>query len=165
MPWIKPVKQKEMKELDINNKKDGPLSIFDRMLANAPDLYEAFIPLQKAIVKTSISDDLREAIITFVSMKNGCEFCTTSHKEVLAGYTDQLDVLDWLENYSENDMSKEWKAALQYSERLIAKPVEVTRDDIKSLDVCGYSSRQIAELNQIVAYTSYTNQLSIGLGL
>lgn len=165
MPWIKPVKQKDMKELDINNKKEGLLPLFDRLLANAPDLYEAFTPLQKAIVKTSISDDLREGIITFVSMKNGCEFCTYSHKEALEDYIDQLNVLNWLENYSENDMSKEWKAALQYAERLIAKPVEVTREDIKYLEACGFSSKQIAELNQIVAYTSYTNQLSIGLGI
>ncbi|ARI75918.1 hypothetical protein HM131_03335 [Halobacillus mangrovi] len=165
MPWIKPVKQKDIKELDICNKKEGPLPLFDRMLANAPDLYEAFIPLQKAIVRTSISDDLREAMITFVSMKNGCEFCTNSHKEALEGYIDQLDVLNWLESYTENDMSEEWKAALRYAERLITKPAEVTKEDVKSLEACGYTTKEIAELNQIIAYTSYTNQLSIGLGL
>ncbi|KHE68801.1 carboxymuconolactone decarboxylase family protein [Halobacillus sp. BBL2006] len=145
MPWIKPIKQKEMEELCIEHKKEGPSPLFDRMLANDPDLFEAFVPLQKAIKETSMCDSLREAIITFVSMKNGCDFCTKAHKEALEQYIDQPDLLSWLENYSDYEMSEEWKAALQYAERLIAKPADVTIEDIRRLEACGYTPKQIVE--------------------
>ncbi|RWZ58835.1 hypothetical protein EQV77_07705 [Halobacillus fulvus] len=161
MPWIKPVKQKEMKQLN-----DGAAAtVFDRLLANEPDTYQAFLPLQKAIKETSLSDELRELVITFVSMKNGCEYCTESHSKVLGGLVDQPNLLEWLESYRESDMKEEWKAVLNYAEKLTAKPVEVTKEDIERLKAGGYDTKEIVEINQTIAYTSYTNQLSIGLGL
>ncbi|GEN53399.1 carboxymuconolactone decarboxylase family protein [Halobacillus faecis] len=165
MPWIKPVKQKDMKELNVQNTIPNPAPLFDRLLANNEKLYEAFLPLQKAMKETDIPDDLREAVITFVSMKNGCKYCTASHSKLLEELVDQEDVLNWLSHYKESDMSEEWKAVLTYAERLIAKPVEVTKEDVERLKKQGYDEEKIAALNQIVAYTSYTNQLSMGVGL
>lgn len=165
MPWIKPVKQKEMKELNVQHNMPNPAPLFDRLLANDEKLYEAFLPLQKAIKETDFPDNLREAVITFVSMKNGCKYCTDSHSKLLEELVDQEDVLNWLKNYKESEMSEEWKAVLTYAERLIAKPVEVTKEDVERLKEHGYDAQKMSALNQIVAYTSYTNQLSMGLGL
>ncbi|KGX92480.1 hypothetical protein N781_16230 [Pontibacillus halophilus JSM 076056 = DSM 19796] len=165
MPWIKPVKQKEMKELQINGNIPEPSPLFDRLLANDPSIYEAFLPLQKAIKETDLPDDLREAVITFVSMKNGCQYCTESHSKLLQDYVNVNDVKEWLQDYPQSTMSEEWKAVLSYADKLIAKPVEVTKEDVERLSESGYTPKQISQINQTVAYTSYTNQLSIGLGL
>lgn len=165
MPWIKPVKQKEMKKMNVEGNIPNPAPLFDRLLANDERLYEAFLPLQKAIKDTGIADDLKEAVITFVSMKNGCNYCTASHSKLLAEYVDREDVLKWLENYPSSDMSDEWKAVLTYADRLIVKPVKVTKEDVMRLEDYGYNEQRLAQLNQVVAYTSYTNQLSMGLGL
>ncbi|WP_079477792.1 carboxymuconolactone decarboxylase family protein [Halobacillus salinus] len=161
MPWVKPIRQHQFK----NQFEGQAATVFDRLLANAPDIYESFVPLQQSIKQTSLPNDLREAIITFVSMKNGCEYCTKSHVELLRSYIEEEDLLTWLEHYKDSNMQEEWKAVLQYAERLIAKPVQVTKEDMVRLKEFGYSSEQLVEINQTVAYTSYTNQLSIGLGL
>lgn len=161
MPFIKPTRQAVMKQLTGGE----TASVFDRLLANDPDTYESFLPLQKAIKQTSISDELREAVITFVSMKNGCEYCTNSHAEVLGNYLDKDDVLPWLADYSNSSMNKDWQTVLTYAEHLISKPVSVTKEDIEGLRSYGYDEKKIVELVQVIAYTSYTNQLSIGLGL
>ncbi|MBN9654639.1 carboxymuconolactone decarboxylase family protein [Halobacillus sp. GSS1] len=165
MPWIKPVKQKEMKELNVQSHAPHPAPLFDRLLAHDEKLYEAFLPLQKAIKETNMPDDLREAVITFVSMKNGCKYCTDSHSKLLKELVDKEDVLGWLSNYKESGMNEEWKAVLMYAEHLIDKPVKVTKADVERLKEHGYDAQNIAALNQTVAYTSYTNQLSMGLGL
>lgn len=161
MPWVKPMKQKNMKEYS-NGEAVG---VFDRLLANDPNTYQSFLPLQKAIKQTSLPEDLREAIITFVSVKNGCEFCTKSHSEALATYVDEPDLLGWLTAYEGSDMSDEWKAVLTYADHLVAKPVKATKEDIVRLKDLGFDEKGIVEINQTIAYTSYTNQLSMGLGL
>ncbi|MBA2175109.1 hypothetical protein H0266_09410 [Halobacillus locisalis] len=161
MPWVKPIKQKEMKEYS-NGEAVG---VFDRLLANDPDTYQSFLPLQKAVKRTDLSEDLREAIITFVSMKNGCKFCTKSHSEILATYVDEPDLLGWLKEYERSDMNDVWKAVLTYADHLVSKPVKVTKEDIVRLKDTGFDEKGIVEINQTIAYTSYTNQLSMGLGL
>lgn len=165
MPWIKPVKQSEMKKLMADPESQGPVPLFNRLLANDAELYDAFLPLQEAIQTTPLGDDLREAVITFVSMKNGCKFCTESHRKLLENHIDESDVLEWLNHYADSDMDETWKAVLSYADRLVAKPVQVTKEDIQRLKDCGYDQKQIVQLNQTIAYTSYTNQLSMGLGL
>ncbi|WP_281658886.1 carboxymuconolactone decarboxylase family protein [Halobacillus sp. Cin3] len=162
MPWIKPVKQQHMKEI---RGEDEPSSLFDRLIANDPGLYEAFLPLQQAVKNTDLPDDLREAVITFVSMKNGCRYCTKSHASLLEGHTGVEGVEEWLDDYEASSMSEQWKAVLHYAERLTAKPVEVDQDSVNRLKKAGFSVREIAVINHTVAYTSYTNQLSMGLGL
>ncbi|MCA0985333.1 peroxidase-related enzyme [Halobacillus yeomjeoni] len=165
MPWIKPMKQSAMKEMQTKNQSPDPAPLFNRLLANDPELYDAFLPLQEAIKGTSLSEELRETVITFVSMKNGCEYCTKSHKELLENLIGREDTLQWLENYEESDMEEEWKAVLNYADKLIAKPVKVTKGDVQRLKDFGYDEKAIVQLNQTIAYTSYTNQLSMGLGL
>lgn len=165
MPWIKPVRQKEMKNLDIKEEVPVPSSLFDRLIANEEKLYDVFLPLQRAIKGVDMPNDLREAIITFVSMRNGCRYCTKSHSEILKEYVDQENVLEWLDGFRESSMDEEWKAVLTYADHLISKPVQVSKNDVERLKDQGYDDRKIAQLNQVVAYTSYTNQLSIGLGL
>ncbi|MCA0971174.1 peroxidase-related enzyme [Halobacillus litoralis] len=161
MAWVKPVRLTNYKD----TYEGKSATVFDRLLANHQGTYESFLPLQRAIKETSLQEDLREVIITFVSMKNGCEYCTKSHSEILKDLVNQTDILDWLSNYQHSDMSDEWKAVLTYADRLVAKPVQVTKEDVIRLKDLGFSEEEVVEINQTVAYTSYTNQLSIGLGL
>ncbi|MYL36690.1 carboxymuconolactone decarboxylase family protein [Halobacillus litoralis] len=162
MPWIKPVKQQHTKEI---KGEEGPSSLFDRLIANEPDLYTAFRPLQKAVKETNLPEDLREAVITFVSMKNGCRYCTESHAALLKELTGVEHVEEWLEDFEASSMSEQWKAVLEYAGRLTAKPVQVDKESVDRLKEAGFDAREIAVINHTVAYTSYTNQLSMGLGL
>jgi uncharacterized peroxidase-related enzyme len=165
MPWINPVKQAEMKEQEIYNELKHPVDVFTRLLANSPELLKAFVHLQKAVKSVSFSDELREMVITFVSLRNGCEYCTKSHSLLLQEITGDTEILNKLDQYETADFSDEMKSILRYAEKLISKPVKVEKDDIEAIKQLGYSPQQIVELNQLVAYTSYTNQISIGLGL
>ncbi|QHE52988.1 peroxidase-related enzyme [Pontibacillus sp. HMF3514] len=165
MPWIKPVKQQNLKEYKIYEELEKPVPIFNRMVAHSPDILEAFIPLQNAVKNTFLSDDYREAIITYVSIKNGCEFCTKSHATVLGELIGESEVVKKLTNYQSEDWDEKLKSILNYAEKLTSKPVSVTKEDITQMQSHGYREKEIFEINQVVAYTTYTNQMSVGLGL
>ncbi|PYZ98891.1 hypothetical protein CR205_10060 [Alteribacter lacisalsi] len=163
MPWIKPVKMSEMKKIQ---KEDASQpTVFHRLMGHTPELLEAFTPLQNAVKQVSISDLMREQIITYVSRLNGCEYCTASHAEMLRSLG---ETEDQIENLLEDRMSSfddETKAVLTYAKHLAKERQALSRDDIELLRSFGMSDRKIAEVNHLIAYTSYTNQLSIGLGL
>lgn len=165
MPWIKPIKQNSLKEMNVYNEMEQPVPIFNRLLANSPEVLEAFLPLQKAIKETFLSDLYREAIITYVSYLNGCKYCTEGHSSLLDDLMNEDDVLEKLINFELSDLDESLKVVLSYAQKLVSKPVSVTKEDIDALKGLGYTDQQITEINHVIAYTSFTNQISIGLGL
>lgn len=165
MPWIKPVKQQDLKKQPIYDNLEQPVPIFNRLIANSPEILEGFLPLQNAIKETFLSDLEREAIVTYVSFKNGCEYCTKGHSSILEDITGDDEVLEKLKDYQQSDWEENLKAMLTYAEKLISKPATVSKSDIEALKEHGYSEKEITEINHVVAYTSFTNQISIGLGL
>ncbi|WP_347551976.1 hypothetical protein ABFG93_07520 [Pseudalkalibacillus hwajinpoensis] len=57
------------------------------------------------------------------------------------------------------------KDILSYAEKLVKSPAELSKEDVQKLRDNGYTEKEIVDINQLIAYTSYTNQISIGLGL
>ncbi|WP_026689017.1 carboxymuconolactone decarboxylase family protein [Alteribacter aurantiacus] len=164
MPWIKPVKQKDIKDLGVYEQLDQPVSIFHRLMAHTPELLESFTPLQQAVKQVTIGDQTREIIITYVSVLNGCEYCTKGHKTVLGTMIDQKEV----ESLLADDIrlfDPSIQAILNYAKKLVVDRASLSKGDIEELTNLGFSTKEIVEINHVVAYTSYTNQLSIGLGL
>ncbi|MFY0545838.1 carboxymuconolactone decarboxylase family protein [Brevibacillus sp. H7] len=165
MTWIKPLKQAEIKELEIYDELKQPVDVFMRLLANDPELLKAFVPLQRAVKSAPFPEVIKEIVITFVSLRNGCQYCTKSHGLLLKELTADEDILAKLDQYESANFSEEIKTILRYAEKLTAKPVQVRQEDLEAIKQFGYNDKQIFQLNQLIAYTSYTNQISIGLGL
>ncbi|MFC0524357.1 peroxidase-related enzyme [Pontibacillus salicampi] len=160
MPWIKPKKQNDVK------KQNGePLPLFNRLIANSETMYSAFAPLQTAISHTFLSDFEKEAIITYVSMKNGCTYCTKSHGTLFSQLSGEEDAEYKLQNFASMDWPASLKCMLYYADKLTDRPASVEKEDIEQLRAFGYSEEQIVEINHVIAYTTYTNQISMGLGL
>ncbi|MGA9290631.1 MAG: hypothetical protein WBV93_20045, partial [Anaerobacillus sp.] len=75
MPWIKPAKQSDLRNLPIYEDLEQPVPVFNRLIAKSPDIFSAFMPLASA-VKAGVLNELEtEAVVVFVSKLNGCEFC------------------------------------------------------------------------------------------
>ena len=56
-------------------------------------------------------------------------------------------------------------AMLTYAEKLTLRPGEVTPDDVDALRSAGLSDRDILDVVQVVAYYSYVNRITDGLGV
>ncbi|KGP90527.1 hypothetical protein N780_05055 [Pontibacillus chungwhensis BH030062] len=165
MPWIKPAKQAEVKQIEALKDLEQPLPLFNRLIAKSPSLLEAFTPVQRAVKETFLTDIQRETLITYVSMQNGCEFCKDSHSQLLIELTGDGDILSKLSSFEEGHFDQPLTLMLRYASKLVVKPVQVKKEDVEALQDAGLSDKEIVELNHVIAYTSYTNQISIGLGL
>ncbi|WP_165999979.1 carboxymuconolactone decarboxylase family protein [Bacillus sp. Cs-700] len=166
MPWIKPAKQSEIKELDIYKDLEHPVPVFNRLIAKSPDIFSTFMPLAAAVKAGVLNEFETEAVVVFVSQLNGCEFCYTGHGNLLKEISEDESILEELNNYkSSNAFESHLKSILNYAEKLVANPKSLEKADLEKLKEHGYSEKEIVEINQLIAYTSYTNQTSIGLGL
>jgi uncharacterized peroxidase-related enzyme len=166
MPWIKPAKQSDIKELAIYKDLEHPVPVFNRLIAKSPDIFSTFMPLAAAVKAGVLNEFETEAVVVFVSQLNGCEFCYTGHGNLLKEISGDESILEELKKYkSSNAFESHLKSILSYAEKLVTNPKSLEKTDLEKLKEHGYSEKEIVEINQLIAYTSYTNQTSIGLGL
>lgn len=57
------------------------------------------------------------------------------------------------------------KKKFDYAIKLTRNVENINKSDIEDLKNQGLSEREIVEINQVVAYTNYTNRVTKGLGL
>lgn len=166
MPWIKPAKQSELKEMPIYNELEQPVPVFNRLIAKSPEIFSAFMPLAAAVKNGVLNEVETETVVVFVSKLNGCNFCYEGHSKLLKEISGNDEIVGELESYySSESFPPHVKSILNYAEKLVTTPVDLKKEDVEKLKEHGYSEKEIVEINQLIAYTSYTNQTSIGLGL
>ncbi|MDO6654965.1 carboxymuconolactone decarboxylase family protein [Anaerobacillus sp. 1_MG-2023] len=166
MPWIKPAKQSDLKELEIYKDLEHPVPVFNRLIAKSPDIFSAFMPLAASVKAGVLNEFETEAVVVFVSHLNGCDYCYTGHGSLLKEISGDDSILEKLEGYESSDAFEDHlKSILSYAEKLVRSPKSLEKADLEKLKEHDYSEKEIVEINQLIAYTSYTNQTSIGLGL
>lgn len=111
-----------------------------------------------------------EAIGTYVSYLNKCDYCFEHHfvglmrdlknderahaiREAIT--TEQVDMAP---------LSMREIAALKYARKLTITPARMIENDVKQLRAAGFDDGQILEINQVTAYFSYANRTVLGLG-
>ncbi|QHA90683.1 hypothetical protein [Bacillus sp. N1-1] len=67
MPWIKPAKQSDIKELEIYKNLEHPVPVFNRLIAKSPDIFSTFMPLAAAVKAGVLNEFETEAVVVFVS--------------------------------------------------------------------------------------------------
>lgn len=166
MPWIKPAKQSDLKEMAIYSELDQPVPVFNRLIARSPEIFSAFMPLASAVKDGVLNEFETETVVVFVSKLNGCKFCYSSHGSLLKDISGNEGILEDLNQYEDsNSFPTHLKHILTYAEKLVTSPRDLEKEDIQRLLDDGYSEKEVVEINQLISYTSYTNQTSIGLGL
>jgi uncharacterized peroxidase-related enzyme len=62
-------------------------------------------------------------------------------------------------------LSQQRKAMLEYVEKLTRTPGAMTSADVRSLQVEGFSDRDILDICTVAAYYAYVNRIADGLGV
>lgn len=166
MPWIKPAKQSDIKEMPIYSELEQPVPVFNRLIARSPEIFSAFMPLASAVKAGALNEFETETVVVFVSKLNGCKFCYTGHGSLLKEISGNEGILEDLNEYeTSHSFPDHLKHILTYAEKLVTSPQDLEKEHVQKLMEDGYSEKQVVEINQLISYTSYTNQTSIGLGL
>lgn len=111
-----------------------------------------------------------EAIGVYVSILNGCSYCTDHHGEGLRKLLpDEPSYQRIKQALSQESFSTvltpAFAAGMIYAKRLTIAPAEDLSDLVATMRTHGLDDGMILELNQVVSYFNYANRTANGLGV
>ena len=108
----------------------------------------------------------REMIAVVVSRANDCDYCVSHHREALARYVRDPELLAAItSDYRQASIEHETRVLLDYADKLTRAPASVTEADVERLRDAGYSDEDILLSNLITAYFNFVNRIALGLGV
>lgn len=108
----------------------------------------------------------REMIAVVVSRENQCEYCVSHHREALAKYVKDENILEQVcRDYRKADLTPADRTLLDYARKLTASPAAVEETDVVTMRRSGYTDEDILLANLIVAYFNFVNRIALGLGV
>ena len=111
-----------------------------------------------------------EAIGTYVSMLNGCDYCVLHHFHGLKRLLNDDKRADKMfAAFKSKNMSDAFEekhmAGLQYAELLTNNMSGISEGTILTLKTSGFDDGEVLEINQVTAYFNYANRTVLGLGV
>ena len=174
MTWIKTVSYDDatgqLKKL--YDRVKGPDNNVDNiMLAHSlrPHTMEGHMALYKHVLHNSrnqLDKSFLETVGVYVSMLNRCDYCVEHHfaglSRLLKDDSRAAAIRSSLEQRNPTDAFEgKQLAGLRYAEKLTMDPVSIAANDVRLLRDSGFDDGEILELNQVAAYFSYANRLSL----
>ncbi len=145
------------------------------MLAHSlrPHTLEGHMHLYKRVLHHSANQLpkwLLEAVGVYVSLLNGCRYCTEHHFAGMAALLRDDERARAIRAALENTdpaavFSGRELAALRYAHALTLNPTSVRESHVAALRAAGLEDGEILELNQVTAYFAYANRTVQGLGI
>lgn len=110
-----------------------------------------------------------EAIGTYTSYLNNCEYCFEHHFAGMERLVDDKAYSDKIRQAIIDDkisdlFDAKQSAALKYAKKLTVDMHNIVEQDVINLRNAGWDDGEIVEINQVTAYFSYANRTIVGLG-
>lgn len=153
---------------------DGTVDEVMRVHSLSPDSLHGHFEVYVAAMHrpSPLSRAERELVGSFVSMRNGCEYCLRHHAAGLHSLLPEgrAPLAEALEAGADprtiDDLvSDRERAMLDYADRLSASPQEASEAWIDDLRRAGLTDREILDLACVIAYFHYANRVVLGLGV
>lgn len=178
MTWIKTISYKDAtgRLKQMYDRLRGPGGQIDNILVAhslRPHTLDGHLALYKTVLHHSanrLDRWLLEAIGTYVSMLNNCNYCVNHHyhgmKNLLADEARAeeirraFDAGNLAEAFTDNQVT-----LLEYAKKLTLQAAVVGATDIERMRDGGYDDGEILEVNQVTAYFNYANRVILGLGV
>jgi uncharacterized peroxidase-related enzyme len=115
--------------------------------------------------ESPLSEAERELIAAYVSSRNNCMFCMSSHAAAARSlYADEKNIVDEvLKNAEQSSVSEKLKALLHIAGKVQILGKEVTENDVKEARNQGANDREIHDTVLIAATFSMFNRYVDGL--
>ncbi|MGH9864128.1 MAG: peroxidase-related enzyme [Candidatus Acidiferrales bacterium] len=172
MPYVDEVEQAEANpELrDIYAKieeKFGFVPHYFKALGRTPDVIKAQLQMNGAIMgEGALSALVKEQIGVVVSGINSSSYCIAIHMEVLRQFgIDKPASRKLATDYMNAPVDDKTKVLFRFAEKLTRKPLDVDQPDADEVLRAGWSQAALRETVLAVAFFSYINRVSFGLGL
>ncbi len=137
----------------------GRLPNLFKAMANAPATLEAYLSLNDALSRGSLSARLREQIALTVAERNGCHYCLAAHTAVgkILGLSDD----EIINNRRAESSDQATSAALTFAGSLVDKRGAVSESDVEKVREAGFDDSRIAELVTTVVMNIFSNYFNL----
>lgn len=153
-----------MAHIKLNNKMPGIVGLMQYRPETAKPLNELAEILLRG--PSSLSSGEREMIASYVSYRNNCHFCHTSHGAAAAHHFDgDLSLIDDIkQDFKNSDISPKLRALLDIAAKVQKSGREVQESDIDKAKDEGATDREIHDTVLIAAAFCMYNRYVDGLG-
>lgn len=153
-----------MAHIKLNNKMPGIVGLMQYRPETAKPLNELAEILLRG--PSSLSSGEREMIASYVSYRNNCHFCHTSHGAAAAHHFDgDLSLIDDIkQDFKNTDISPKLRALLDIAAKVQKNGREVQKSDINKAKDEGATDREIHDTVLIAAAFCMYNRYVDGLG-
>ncbi len=178
MSYIKtiPYTEAEGKLKKLYDKVKGPDDNVDNVLmvhSLRPHTLNGHMVLYKSVLhhKDNTFDKwYLEALGTYVSLLNGCDYCFDHHAEGLRKNLDDNPRFETIYQAIKDDkielvFDTKQMAGAEYARKLTLEHTTITKEYIQTLRDRGFNDGEILEVNQVVSYFNYVNRMVVGLGV
>lgn len=153
--------------LEDERERYGRPSLFGRMLANAPEIFEARTAYSEALIEgRALSTREKELAFVAVSAANDCEYCVQSHSEVL---TEQVGLDEALVAAvvagEETGLEERERAVVQYARQVATDPKRVSAADVAALEAVGFDRGAVVESTLVAASAVAANTFADALNV
>ena len=154
-----------MAYIDLPPKLPGIVALFKYQ----PETAKALNQLAETLLRgeSPLSPAERESIAAYVSERNGCKFCSSSHGAIAKKlWQDKGDIVDAIKQDFENaDIDEKFKALLNIAEKVREGCDRVLESDVEKAKELGASDREIHDTVLIAAAFCMYNRYVEGLGV
>jgi uncharacterized peroxidase-related enzyme len=130
-----------------------------RLVAVSPAALEGYLGMFGALGKGELPAATRERIALAVAEINGCSYCLSAHT-YLGKNLAKLDDAEMTANRNGASNDPKADAAVKFAAKVARERGHVSEDDLRSVEMAGYSDGQIIEIVQHVALNVWTNYLN-----
>lgn len=145
----------------------GRPSLFGRMLANQPSVFETRATYAGALVEGGeLPARLKELVFVAVSATNNCEYCVSSHSAVLVEQVglDPADV-EAVVNGDDTALDDRERAAVAYARAVASDPKRVCAADVDRLKAAGFDDGDVVEVTLVCASAVAANTFADALNV
>lgn len=124
--------------------------------------YKGFLNLKESLFNSEtcyLSNVDKEMMGLVVSSTNSCNYCLTTHGDVLRGLTKNPAWVDQLTyNYRSANLTEKQRALCDYAYRATRNVAELTPEEVDKLRSVGFNDHEILEAAFVVGFFNYTNR-------
>jgi uncharacterized peroxidase-related enzyme len=145
--------------LDAVKSKLGFVHNMAKVMANSPEVLEAYLGFNGALSAGLLNPKVREQIALLTAQHNHCNYCLSAHTAI--GKMVGLNQEQIVASRHGQGGSEKATAALTFANRVLETKGQINESDIQSVRAAGLSDGEIAEIIAHVALNVFTNYFNI----
>jgi uncharacterized peroxidase-related enzyme len=141
--------------LDAVKAKLGLVPNMTKVMANSPEVLEAYLGFNGALAGGHLDPKIREQLALVTAQQNHCDYCLSAHTAI--GKMVGLKPEQILESRKGKGNNEKATAALTFAKRVLDSKGQIGELNLAAARAAGFSDGEIAEIIAHVALNVFTN--------